>query len=68
MYNIYIREMRVQNKAILKWEENDIIFNDNDWFKIFELPSKTTEESKIHWLQFQNLHKISPTNYYLHKL
>ena len=68
MYNILIREKRVQNKAILKWEENDTIFNENDWYKIFELPFKTTKESKFHWLQFQILHRILPTNYYLHKL
>lgn len=38
MYNILIREKRVQKKAILKWEENDTIFNENDWHKIFEFP------------------------------
>lgn len=64
MYNILIREKRVQNKAILKWEENDTIFNENDWYKIFELPFKTTKESKFHWLQFQILHKILPTFLY----
>lgn len=45
MYDILIREKRVHNKAILKWEENDTIFNENDWYKIFELPFKTTQES-----------------------
>lgn len=58
MYNISAREKKAQNKAILKWEENDIVFNENDWYQIFELALKKTKESKFHWLQFQILHRI----------
>lgn len=68
MYNISAREKKVQNKAILKWEENDIVFNENDWYQIFELALKKTKESKFHWLQFQILHRILLINSYLHKL
>lgn len=68
MYNILITEKRIQNKAILKWEENDIKFNESYryYYEIFELHFKTTKELKFHWLQV--LHRILPTNYYLYKL
>ena len=44
------------------------MFSDTNWSKIFELPFKSTQESKFHWLQYQILHRICPTNQYLFKL
>lgn len=69
MYNVLINEKKSQVSAKLKWiEENDPPYEETDWHKIFELPFKITRDSKLQWLQFQTLHRILPTNYYLHKL
>lgn len=35
---------------------------------MFEFPFKTTKQSKLQWLQFQILHRIIPTNDFLHKI
>ena len=35
---------------------------------IFELPYKTSKESKYNWLQFHTFHRLIPTNKYLKKL
>ena len=69
MYNVLINEKKSQFRAKVKWiEENDPPYEETDWYKIFELPFKITRDSKLQWLQFQTLHRILPTNYYLHKL
>ena len=39
-----------------------------DWSKIYSLPFKRTKESKLQWFQVQVLHRILPTNNYLHKI
>lgn len=68
MYNIFINEKKGLATCISKWKENNILFTDAVWNKIFELPFKITQESKLQWLQFQILHRIIPTNYYLFRL
>ena len=68
MYKIFINNKREPISSLLKWNENNVFFDEADWNKIFELPFKITQESKFHWLQFQILHRIIPTNYYLFKL
>ena len=68
MYEIFINNKREPISSLLKWNENNVFFDEADWNKIFELPFKVTQESKFHWLQFQILHRIIPTNYYLFKL
>lgn len=67
MYNILISKRKETIKAVYKWHEEGYRFNESDWGKIFELPFKTTKESKYHWLQFQILHRIIATNYFLTK-
>ena len=60
MYSVLINEKKSQ--------DSDPPYEETDWHKIFELPFKITRDSKLQWLQFQTLHRILPTNYYLHKL
>lgn len=40
-------------------------YSQTSWNKLFELPFKSTQDSKLHWLQYQILHRIVPTNKYL---
>ena len=68
MYNVLINRKKETSTSILKWNENGYRFTASEWSKIFELPFKVTQESKLHWLQFQILHRLIPTNQYLHKL
>jgi hypothetical protein len=68
MYNVLINRKKETSALILKWNENGFHFTSSEWSKIFELPFKVTQESKLHWLQFQILHRLTPTNLYLHKL
>lgn len=48
-----------------KWIENGINFSRKEWDTIYMLPFKTTAETKLQWFQFQMLHRLSATNYYL---
>lgn len=64
MYNILISKKKETIKAVYKWHEEGYRFSESDWGKIFDLPFKTTKESKYHWLQFQILHRIIATNYF----
>ena len=59
---------KTQIKSIKKWEEYEGGFSELEWKNIFELPFKTTQESKLQWIQFQILHRIFPCNYYLHRI
>jgi hypothetical protein len=68
MYNILLCNTTEKITSVKKWRENGYTFSDTNWSKIFELPFKTTQESKFHWLQYQILHRICPTNQYLFKL
>ena len=68
MYNILISKKKEPVKSISKWKDEGFNISDADWCKIFELPYKTTKESKFHWLQFKILHRLIPTNKYLKKL
>lgn len=51
-----------------KWQANGNIFSEKTWSRIFELPIKVTQETKLRWLQFQTFQRIVPTNGYLFKL
>lgn len=46
-------------------ERKGLYYSQTSWSRIFELPFKCTQESKLHWLQYQILHRIVPTNKYL---
>ena len=60
MYNIIISKKKKNPvKSISKWEDEGFDISDADWCKIFELPYKTTKESKYHWLQFKILHRLT---------
>ena len=50
MYNILISKKRGPVKSISKWKDDGFNICDADRCKIFELPYKTTKESKYHWL------------------
>lgn len=68
IYKLLISEKKTQIKSIKKWEEYEGGFSELEWKNIFELPFKTTQESKLQWIQFQILHRIFPCNYYLHRI
>lgn len=68
MYNLLLDKKRETCTSIPKWRENGHNYAQETWHKIFELPFKSTQESKLHWLQFQILHRIVPTNKYLFKI
>ena len=68
MYNIIISKNRESVKSIFKWKDKGFNISDADYCKIFELPYKTTKESKYHWLQFKILQRLILTNIYLTKL
>lgn len=68
MYNLLLDKKRETCTSIPKWRENGHNYAQETWHKIFELPFKSTQESKLHWLQFQILHRIVPTNKYLVKI
>jgi hypothetical protein len=55
MYNILLYNKTEKITSVKKWRENRYTFSDTNWSKIFELPFKTTQESKFHWLQYQIL-------------
>lgn len=65
---ILISKKKEKIKAVNKSHEEDFRCKDLDWGKSFELPLKTTKESKYHWLQFQILHKIIAKNNFLNKI
>jgi hypothetical protein len=68
MSNVLINRKKKTRTSILKWNENGYHFTSSKWRKTFELPFKVTQQSKLQWLQFQVLHRITPTSLYLHKL
>ena len=47
--------------AVKKWEEYYDLWH-FDWNEIFTIPYKTTQESHLHSLQFQILHRYYPCN------
>ena len=47
MYNILISKKKEPVKSISKWKDEGFNISDADWCKIFELPYKTSKESKI---------------------
>lgn len=65
MYNILLDKKREICTSISKWREKGYNYSQTSWSRIFELPFKCTQESKLHWLQYQILHRIVPTNKYL---
>ena len=46
-----------------KWNNK---FNNLNWDKILTICHKTTKESKLKWFQYRLLHRILPTNRFLH--
>ena len=67
MYNTLILKKKAYPTSETKWNK-EIEVTRHDWSKIYSLPFKCTKESKLHWFQFQLLHRILPTNNYLHKI
>ena len=65
MFSILISKKREPVKSISKWKDDGINISDAEWCQIFELPYKTTKESKYLWLQFKIPHRLIPTNIYL---
>lgn len=53
MYNELIKKKTEPTTSVYKWIERGFILNNKDWNKIFELPFKTTKESKLQWLHFK---------------
>ena len=60
MYNI-LTGKKNPVKSISKLKDKGFDVSDADWCKIFELPYKTTKESKY---QFKILNRLIPTNIY----
>ena len=67
-YNPLIINKQKPVTSLGKWKEEGNNFTDFEWNQIFQLPFKTTLETKLQWLQFQILHRIVPTNLYFSKL
>lgn len=68
MYCVLINNKKDSIRSIKKWTDTGFVYTDIKWNNIFELPFKTSKESKCQWLQFQILHRILSTNEYLFKL
>lgn len=68
IYNILIANKREQIISSIRWRNLGDNFTDLEWNRIYCLCFKAVQERKFNWLQFQILHRIIPTNYYLHKL
>lgn len=68
MYYVLIDNKKESIRSVKKWTESGFAYTEIEWNSIFELPFKTSKESKFQWLQFQILHRILPTNEYLFKL
>lgn len=68
MYYVLIDNKKESIRSVKKWTESGFAFTEIEWNNIFELPFKTSKESKFQWLQFQILHRMLPTNEYLFKL
>lgn len=64
MYNLLLDKKREICTSISKWRDKGYNYLQTSWNKIFELPFKSTQESKLQWLQYQILHRIVPTNKY----
>lgn len=68
MQNILIREQKRDIIFVIKWSEKGYDINKFNWGTTFEIPFKVTLESKIHWMQYQMLHRKVPKNNYLYKI
>lgn len=55
-------------RSVMKWTDTSFVYTYIEWNNIFELQSKTSKESKFHWLQFQILHKGCQRMDFLFKL
>lgn len=68
MYQLLVNNCKQAITAVTKWQANgNIFFRKKTWSRIFELPFKVTQETKLRWLQFQTLNRIVQTNEYLFK-
>lgn len=52
----------------MKWTGTSFVYTYIEWNNIFELQSKTSKESKFHWLQLEILHKGCQRMDFLFKL
>lgn len=68
MYNILIENKKEPITSSIRLRNLGENFTDLEWNRIYCLCFKAVQESKLNWLQYQILHRIIPTNYYLHKL
>ena len=67
MYKTLILKKKAYPTSEIKWNK-EIEVTCYDWSKMYSLPFKCTKEYKFHWFQFQLIHRILPTNTYLHKI
>ena len=67
MYDVLISKNKCFPTSEKKWAEKGINLSRKEWEKAYLLPFKTTSETKLQWFQFQMLHRLSATNYYLNK-
>jgi hypothetical protein len=68
MYNILIENKRDLITSSMGWRDLGENSTDLEWNRIYCLCFKDVQESKLNWLQYKILHRIIPTNYYLHTL
>lgn len=69
IYNVFVTSSYKKPKAILKWNPNLTPEKDDVWWeKVFMLPVKLTKDISLRWFQYRLIHRILPTNSFLHKL
>ena len=64
IYESIIISKYVRPTALIKWSEQFEI-DESDWSSIFQLPFKTTRETKLQTLQYKLIHRIIPCKKWL---
>ena len=70
-YNLFCETDCVIPKAQQKWEtefEYTPTVVDMNWNSVYNMPYKCTLDTKTHYLQFRFIHRILPTNSFLHTI
>ncbi|XP_033756945.1 uncharacterized protein LOC117339468 isoform X1 [Pecten maximus] len=69
VYNLFIKNLKTNNKYITKWsEELNLVEGTVWWKKINIIPFKSTIDCKLRWFQYRIIHRIISTNKYLHMI
>ena len=66
-YNILSKSSVIPTSQI-KYLEEGFMFTSSEWVKCYSLPFCSLKDPTLSWFQYQILHRIMPTNTFLHKI